>query len=252
MLLAFFLFGTVSGLLAPRSDTKAAFSTPDQPVPNHYIVRFHDGHSLEDHYANIGLNISAIAVEFMHWEDMNAYHFRLSDDASSYLVHDLIRHDQGVAHVMQNEYTQWSNDDHINEPSPTDQSPPTKRWDLDTHPSLWYNHRMISFGVKDEELVVKADANSKAYEDRIYDYPLLSTAGEGVDVYVVDSGIRLSHNLFDGRAKNFNDKKATDKSPYCQPKTGCSDMVSIIQSQPNTVLFILSFPLPIIGMIAGS
>ncbi|KAI8280769.1 hypothetical protein K4K60_004672 [Colletotrichum sp. SAR11_57] len=43
----------------------------------------------------------------------------------------------------------------------------------------------------------------------------LANAGKGVDIYVFDSGIRLSHKAFGGRASHFNGKKSNDKSPYC-------------------------------------
>jgi subtilisin family serine protease len=46
----------------------------------------------------------------------------------------------------------------------------------------------------------------------IYDY--LHSAGQGVQVYIMDTGVRISHKLFEGRARNFGDLAPTDKSPY--------------------------------------
>jgi subtilisin family serine protease len=46
----------------------------------------------------------------------------------------------------------------------------------------------------------------------IYDYMYL--AGRGVQVYVFDSGIRTTHKLFGGRARNFGGLADTDISPY--------------------------------------
>jgi hypothetical protein len=33
--------------------------------------------------------------------------------------------------------------------------------------------------------------------------------------YVMDTGVRTSHRLFDGRARNLGGLASTDKSPYC-------------------------------------
>ena len=38
------------------------------------------------------------------------------------------------------------------------------------------------------------------------DYNYVADAGKGVNVYVLDSGIRVSHRLFEGRAINFLDQ----------------------------------------------
>nr|POF14171.1 subtilisin-like serine protease pepc [Quercus suber] len=45
-------------------------------------------------------------------------------------------------------------------------------------------------------------------------YDLIDHAGEGFNVYVSDSGIRITHRLFQGRARNFQGRGPNDKSPY--------------------------------------
>ena len=58
---------------------------------------------------------------------------------------------------------------------------------------------MIGAGKKLRTPVEDNDANQR--------YDAVQNAGGGVNVYVMDSGIRLSHPLFDGRASNFNNLK---------------------------------------------
>jgi subtilisin family serine protease len=43
------------------------------------------------------------------------------------------------------------------------------------------------------------------------DYLMLSRSGAGVNIYILDSGIRTRHSLFRGRAFNF---KGMTRSPY--------------------------------------
>lgn len=43
---------------------------------------------------------------------------------------------------------------------------------------------------------------------------MLGNAGKGVDVYVIDSGIRISNEGFGGRASNFDDLAVSDLTPY--------------------------------------
>ena len=47
------------------------------------------------------------------------------------------------------------------------------------------------------------------------DYDYLSSAGLGVDVYVMDSGIKIDHPKFGGRAKNFKNARSDERSAYC-------------------------------------
>ena len=47
------------------------------------------------------------------------------------------------------------------------------------------------------------------------DYEYIEDAGRGVNIYILDSGVRVSHYAFGGRAINFGGLKSTDYSPYC-------------------------------------
>lgn len=199
----------VSGLLAPRSPDKVPYHVPDEEhlkVPNHYIVKFHGNHTLEDHYANIGLDVSAIATEFTYWEVINTYHFVLPDEASSYIVHDLIRHDQGVVHVTHNEHMEW---DTVRKPEASLHPNPgrVKRWKEFDEDSACYNIAMIHAGSK-------LDLGNHR-ESCFFHTKFMAEAGLFVNVYVVDSGVRTTHSYFKGRASNFNNTPTEAKSIYC-------------------------------------
>lgn len=45
-------------------------------------------------------------------------------------------------------------------------------------------------------------------------YEWVHGAGRGVNVYVFDTGIRITHKAFTGRARNFQNLSPTAKSPY--------------------------------------
>jgi subtilisin family serine protease len=47
------------------------------------------------------------------------------------------------------------------------------------------------------------------------DYVYIQAAGRGVNIYILDTGVRISHSAFGGRARNFGGLKSTDNSPYC-------------------------------------
>ncbi|KAI9136324.1 hypothetical protein BKA69DRAFT_1016641, partial [Paraphysoderma sedebokerense] len=43
-----------------------------------------------------------------------------------------------------------------------------------------------------------------------YTYP--KQAGEGIDVYVIDSGVHVQHKVFGGRASNLNNFVANEEN----------------------------------------
>ncbi|KAK3684399.1 hypothetical protein LTR37_020305 [Vermiconidia calcicola] len=52
------------------------------------------------------------------------------------------------------------------------------------------------------------------------DYNHVNRAGQGVSVYVLDSGIRTTHRAFQGSARPFGGQASDDKSSYCQDTMG--------------------------------
>jgi len=73
-----------------------------------------------------------------------------------------------------------------------------------TDTSAPFNLQMIGAGAK---------LTTPVYDGGEYEY--INGAGRGVNIYILDSGVRVSHSLFGGRAKNFGGLKSTDNTPYC-------------------------------------
>lgn len=72
-------------------------------------------------------------------------------------------------------------------------------------PEAGYNLQMIGAGRKLDIPVTDGDG----------DYRMISDAGRGVDIYILDTGIRITHELFQNRASNFGGLASTDLSPWC-------------------------------------
>ena len=57
-------------------------------------------------------------------------------------------------------------------------------------------------------------------------YDMVYLAGQGTQVYVFDTGVRLSHESFQGRAFNFpSNSKPGDRSPYVDERMDDTDDV---------------------------
>lgn len=67
-----------------------------------------------------------------------------------------------------------------------------------------WNLQVISAG---EELPLPVKNNERGY-------PLVDNAGKGVDIYIFDSGIRIDHRDFQGRAKNIFNLRPNAWSPF--------------------------------------
>ena len=67
-----------------------------------------------------------------------------------------------------------------------------------------FNLQMIGAGAK---------LPTPVYDGGQYEY--LNDAGRGVNIYVLDTGVRVTHAHFGGRASNFDGLSSTDNSPYC-------------------------------------
>lgn len=120
---------------------------------------------------------------------------------------DDIRRDPGVLLVESNKPVWEAMDAIWSEDIEDDQPALEKRYTQSTAKDAPYGLQMISANHK----LLTPVKNYGTYDH-------IANAGEGVNVYVLDSGIRISHELFEGRARNFGDQQPTDSSPYCRDK----------------------------------
>ncbi|KUJ08215.1 subtilisin-like protein [Mollisia scopiformis] len=197
--LFFKVFG-VLGLFAPIAQAFASFyEARDSTIQDEYIVLLHPDYTLSQHYNFIGVNMSQQSSMFHYLDTINAYGVRASPE----LVHELIRHDNGVLYIQQNFHLNASLG--IDGGSPITTNFPGKgksrRWTQENWIGRFWNF-MLTAGKK-------LDTIPPEFET---EYPLLKYAGLGVVVYVLDTGIRLSHVMLEGRATNFQN---FENSPYC-------------------------------------
>ncbi|KAK5174880.1 uncharacterized protein LTR77_000016 [Saxophila tyrrhenica] len=159
-----------------------------------YIVVFQPGHNIEQHFEAIGKSLTRSA-RFRRYG--YGYGAILDDDTRD----SLVRRDPGVRVVDVNRpiyFVEPVNSTAIEDEHSSSGLPHEKRMHAEVHrPSAPHGLKMLTTGSKRFYTSVK--------DDQTYDY--LHSAGEGVQnkVYVVDSGIRISHSLFEGRARNFGD-----------------------------------------------
>ena len=71
-------------------------------------------------------------------------------------------------------------------------------------------------------------------------YTAVSNAGRGVNIYILDTGIRISHNRFGGRASNFKGLSPSTKSPYCADGSTMNDVIG----HGALYVFLLFMPCP--------
>lgn len=155
----------------------------------------------------------------MFWpiDTLNGYRARLDD----YTLHELVRYDPGVESVEHDSYGEPILEHERGETVQLPDSQPSKlprRWAQTVHTGYHWWSVMISAGKKlDAPLPPKGDyvrtfqvtatmtdrANEKVQE-------LLDNAGDGVDLYIFDTGVRTSHVDFldwagrgPSRASNF-------------------------------------------------
>ena len=175
----------------------------DEAIRNEYVVIFQPGYTLQQHYETIGRNLSNSArfVKFSF-----GYRANLDDKTRD----EQVRRDPGVRMVETNRPV------HLVEPvDSTDVEPSDLPHSHTMHRKREYKEihsedspyglQMITTGSSRLDIPVQ--------DGGTYDH--LFAAGQGVQAYIMDTGIRTTHTLFEGRARNFGGLASTDKSPYC-------------------------------------
>jgi hypothetical protein len=172
-------------------------------IPNDYTVRLWPDYSHEAHYQRIGRNASDLpGFEWLSW----GYGAHLTD-----ALLELVRRDPGVRwveaehHIYGMEPVNSSVVEHS--VSAARMSQLSKReYGLVQENNAPYGLRMLAAPKKISQLPV--------LDNGVYDF--VQGAGRGVNVYVLDSGIYLGHQYFEGRATNFKGLSSDELSPYCE------------------------------------
>jgi subtilisin family serine protease len=80
-----------------------------------------------------------------------------------------------------------------------------KRWEGAYNYRATWNTAMVS------------ESQKRQYQEDgeyVYAYMDEPKAGTGVDIYILDTGVRVTHEQFEGRASYFKGLKPGDRSPY--------------------------------------
>ena len=176
-------------------------------MDDHYFVRLKPGCTLKEHWNHIGKDLSKEDDDFVDLPSMNGYGVNVDNTT----LHSVIRRDPCVANV---EHGTWVKSDFDTDNGFTkgsaaklkaEQSSTSrvKRWIEEVMQDLYWPSRMITSRTKQPGL----PAGRFRYTAKTVANP-----GQGVDIYVLDSGIHISHEAFQGRASHFN---GASQTPYC-------------------------------------
>ncbi|RYP58291.1 hypothetical protein DL769_009027 [Monosporascus sp. CRB-8-3] len=198
LMLAFMVAHGLAAVL-PRARQPCPHYEPEGELVDEYIVELHDHQSLDDHFRNIGMDLRQEGTDFFrHLEELHSYRARLTED----FIHNVVRFDPAVRSVERGAILEFHFGDDIQHEeqqfnlSTVDDSHLLPRdvpnWSIVERPS-GHHMQQVTAGKK-----IELDG-----KDHIVH--MLFGAGDGVDIYVMDSGIRTTHTMFkDGRASHFN------------------------------------------------
>lgn len=200
----------------PRAMAPCPYHRPSaELIADKYIVVLHDGHTLEKHFEHIRRDLSQNSSMFHPIATINGYRARLTED----VVHELIRFDPGVEFVEHDQKLKLTrptirrshedDDSRASQPSIVRGLSNRLRnfrrdgkfgWRISSRKGTWYDVQ------KSSSIKINSMTSEKGQA-----WQTLDGAGKGVDLYILDTGMRISHYDFQGRAINFRGK---DKSPY--------------------------------------
>ncbi|KAM0351325.1 hypothetical protein ACHAP4_009465 [Fusarium culmorum] len=195
------------GALLPRAEVPAPLIRANvELIEDEYIVVLHQGHTLRQHFDQIGRDLATNATLFYPIDSINGYRAKRPHD----LLHNHIRFDPDVEFVEQDQTISLINpvaagEDKVPESDLAEEKPGFVHGLLNRlrnfrRDNWWHwqiNHR---------------DGACSMWWWTKQRWEVLDGAGKGVLIYIVDTGMRLSHADFQGRAVHFRTGDAT--SPY--------------------------------------
>ncbi|KAL9113703.1 MAG: hypothetical protein Q9227_002148 [Pyrenula ochraceoflavens] len=183
----------MSLLIAPYRRPEGAKLVADE-----YIVILKDDYTLKEHLNYIGVDLTTFD-SFNELGAINGYHARLDD----HTIHNLIRTDPDVAHVEHESlirpvHSTPSDKSFSGQNTSFRQTSLERRWSTAKDPLVEWPSRMMTGG---EKLDLSKDLEAGEF---------LMDSGRGVNVYILDTGVRLTHRIFQGRARNLGGGKGSD------------------------------------------
>ncbi|KAL9091686.1 MAG: hypothetical protein Q9165_004762 [Trypethelium subeluteriae] len=154
------------------------------------MVKFRENHTLQNHLSYIGSNIALMGDEYYKLDILPGYTIK----ANQSVIHDIVRKDGGVEWVEDTSVIQMP--DLIPADSNKERNASvlqrTKRWQAAVDSTA------------PRELVMQSSAE-KISLPSANRFRYWNESGSGVDIYIVDSGIKIHHPEFEGRASDFRD-----------------------------------------------
>lgn len=177
-------------------------------VPGEYIVVLHANSTFSDHVLTLGSNLSDTGHALQVFHALPGYHARFANDEQL----ECVRGDPHVRFVEQNSVIDISISN-VTESQRGDSSTLRRRsWlssvNLNGDPS--YALPMLSTRPGQKLDTPVPNGQSNQFVTYFGQGGLIP--GQGVDVYVIDTGMNINHPAFEGRASNF---KNTDTTPFC-------------------------------------
>ncbi|KAK6001648.1 hypothetical protein QM012_002138 [Aureobasidium pullulans] len=176
-----------------------------------YIVTLCENVDYHDHFRTIGRDLEADNSTSFKW-------FKYAD---SYYATDItsdwiskIRKDPAVEAI--DEWEPWEQIKQLDAPEgpePVILERDSLEWD----PAIWsgapWHLQALSAGAKLDNIPDQGTATQIKYNNII-------GGGQGVNIYIVDSGVDVDHKLFGGRARNFHKSYINNDGDFFQDKTG--------------------------------
>lgn len=172
----------------PRA-AQAPYIEHDDPVPGSYIVLFNQGHSLEDHFSAVGQRFE---VREFNSDFLPGYYAENVPDA----LREKVREDPGVSSVDENYFG-----DPIDDNADVECSEQSNLVDIAGIVSgTLLGQNLGTSEVQDNAGWALSYLSSATKNPSPLNYAHIDNAGQGVDVYVIDSGIAHDATEFGNRA----------------------------------------------------
>lgn len=175
----------------------------DDVIDSKYVIMFQPGHTLEQHFTNIGQNLSHLpGFKFASW--LPGYTALFHDEHMLDLVRPdpqvlLVEPDKPVQLIQPVPSPEYSN-------ASASDGHQKREYTLETNYAAPYGLQQVGAGSK-----LGTPVNNGGRYDHFH------PAGKGTQIYILDTGIRISHSAFGGRARHFPTfLKPGDNSPWVE------------------------------------
>ncbi|KAL9080856.1 MAG: hypothetical protein Q9157_000460 [Trypethelium eluteriae] len=161
-------------------------------VPEQYIVRLFENYTLAQHFAHCGANLSQLSLDFEEISLLRSYRAQLD----KYTVDHMIRTDPGVEYVEHDTYVIQPTET-MNASNNLFTANHSKR-DLehDFMDGYWPSYMVTSKGKVKIKQDPRPSLKSSQKLPHQYSVKVIKNPGAGVNIYVLDHGVRITHKAF--------------------------------------------------------